>query len=107
MSASQEKARGVIKGIAEDMKLEREITSISYREDYQDFQVILDNQYHCEIRQKLVDTYFMNKNLDVKKEVMFRLEHAEKFEEWEQPLPPSKADQEKDIAIDDSEKYDF
>ncbi len=103
-----EKVYAVIESIVNEIKLARQITDIYYRSDYLDYQIILDNHYHCEIREKLIETYFENKDEDIKREIVFLLEHAEKYEEWEDKSPqqPTKPP-ESDIVIDDSEKYDF
>lgn len=103
-----EKVYAVIESIANEIKLAKQISDVYYRPDYLDFQIILDEHYHCEIREKLVETYFESKDEDVKREIVFLLEHAEKYEDWEdkgtqQPTKPP----EPDIVIDDSEKYDF
>lgn len=111
MPVNEKRAREIISGIAQKINLAREITEIYSREDYQDYQVLLDGEYHCEIREKLVDDYDTFKVDDVRREIIFRLENAEKLEEWdERRYRKSTPTQEQDkdhVEVDDKDKYDF
>ncbi|MCK5581242.1 MAG: hypothetical protein KAJ18_08215 [Candidatus Omnitrophica bacterium] len=79
----EERAWKVVLEIVEDIGLEQKILSISYRLQWQDYQIILDNESHCELREKLINVYFSEKNTDVYREIAFRLQHPTQFEDWE------------------------
>ena len=116
MLHSEEKAMEIIKRIAGHIGLPRQIQEVCYREDYMDYQVLLDENHHCEIREKLIDTYVNTKGgvvkSDVEREIRFRLENAIEFEEWEERQPRKEGQQQAgekkgDVAVDDSANYDF
>lgn len=69
---------------AKEIKLKQPIDGVIYREDYQDYQVILDNTFHCEIREKLIDLIMTNpKHSDTRRDITFLLQHPVEYEEWE------------------------
>ena len=67
----------------QEIALGKSVDSVHYREDYQDYMIILDEHYHCELREKLIDTLFKERNADLVREIVFRLKNAAKFEDWE------------------------
>jgi hypothetical protein len=89
MPHSEEKVLEIIKGIAAEIKFTRKIESATYRADWQDYQIIMDGTFHCEIREKLIDVLaddtIKDKVLrgDSRKEVEFRLSNPVEFEDWE------------------------
>jgi len=67
-----------------EIKLKQGIDAVFHREDYQDYQVILDEKFHCEIREKLIQILFDNpKHADTRREITFLLNHPVEYEEWE------------------------
>jgi hypothetical protein len=111
MPVNEKRAREIISGIAQQINFQKKITEIYSRADYQDYQVLLDGEYHCEIREKLVDDYDTFKVDDVRREIVFRLENAEKLEEWDErryrKSAPADAVDKDHVAVDDKDKYDF
>ncbi len=105
MPIKDDKAKEIVESIAREMGFSRKVTRVSYRQDYQDYQVVLDENFHCEIREKLIQTYLTKQDGDAKREIKFQLQHAKEFEEWEKDEPPPK--KEDKMVIDDKEKYDF
>jgi len=70
---------------AEEISLGKNIDAVFYREDYADYQIIMDDHFHCEIREKLIDVFFDNpKHADTRREIIFLLKHAVEYEEWEE-----------------------
>jgi hypothetical protein len=83
MLHSEAKAREVFEAIVKEIKIPQAIESVSYRSDYQDYRIILNNNSHAEIREKILDLFITEKHADSKKEIVFRLMHPVQFEEWE------------------------
>ena len=84
MPKSADEVKVILEDILRESKLERDIGSVTYRDDYQDYQVLVDGRFHCEIREKLIADYVgFNKNKDVVRNIRFLLEHAVEYEEWE------------------------
>jgi len=103
-----QKVLEIMQGIVKEAQLPREVSGVIYRADYQDIQVILDDDFHCEIRVKLFQDYLLHKHPDARREIIYLIQHAAAFEEWERP--PSGAgsgDGGGKISIDDSDQYDF
>ena len=116
MIHSAEKVMEILKVIANEIGVSQQIESVTYREDYQDYQVIIDDNFHCEIREHLIEEYMKTKHVDIRKEIFFRLEHATEFEEWEQKSSGGSGgggggggggDYRKDVIVDDSANYDY
>jgi len=105
MIHSEEKILEVLEAVVNKIRLKKAITDLSFRADYEDFVVILDDDFHCEIREKLLDNYIQTKSSDFLREIRFRLEHATEYEEWEKNTPPPPAEEK--TEVDDSDKYDF
>ena len=58
----------------DEIEMKKEIDAVFYREDYQDYQVILDENTHCEIREKLIDIFRKDPNHDdTRREITFLL----------------------------------
>lgn len=69
---------------AQEIKLQKPIDGVIFREGYQDYQVILDNTFHCEIREKLIEMIMTDpKHVDTRREIAFLLQHPAEYEEWE------------------------
>jgi len=86
--------------LADEVKLEKTIDGVIYRDDYQDYQVILDDAFHCEIREKLIDIFMKDpKHGDTRREIVFLLMHPAEYEEWEEG-PAVKPPSDIDIEID-------
>jgi len=104
-----EKVLELLENLVKESSLPRAVSRVTYREDYQDFRVILEGKYYAEIREKIIDDYFKTQHIDCKNEIIFKLEHSFELDEYEREEesgnPP--APEQKDIEIDDKEKYDF
>jgi len=100
MSTGSKEAIDAIVAIIKDMKLKQEVTEITYRTDYQDYQVIFDETHHCEINESTIEGFMGTKNGDLKREIQFRLNHLVAFEEWDKPVPPG-AKQEEKMQVDE------
>lgn len=86
-----------VAAFADENKLGKSIDGVIYREDYQDYQVILDDTFHCEIREKLIDLIMTDpKHADTRREIAFLLQHAAEYEEWEEAPVPKNTDIELD-----------
>lgn len=84
MPQTEEKALEIIETIATEMKIPQKVEGLRYRADYQDYQILLDETFHCEFREKLIDLLAENiKDKEARKEVEFRLKHPVEFEDWE------------------------
>ena len=83
----------------EELHIEKSVDAVFFREDHDDYQVVLDDNFHCEIRKKLIDVFLENdKHADTRRELLFLLKHANEYEEWEDsPVTTTKKD---DIVID-------
>lgn len=102
MPADEKKAAELIYTLVEQIKPLRKINEIYYRESYQDYQVVLDDHYHTELREKLIVEFLATNNPDLKREIVGRLQNPMKYEEWEDPsTPQSKGDNDEGIVIDD------
>ena len=98
MIHSEEKVKEMILVIAREIGIVKQIENVTYRKDYQDYQVTVDKNSHFEIREKLVENFFSEKSADTRREIEFRLKNPVKFEDWEDaPDPTSDSDQ---IVID-------
>ena len=78
-----------IKKLVEDLLLEaassRKVDVVIYRRDYMDYQIVMDGSHHSELREKLFDLIFTNKDIkgDAKRELKYLLQNASAYEEWE------------------------
>lgn len=103
MAQNEQKAKEIIEMVAGESGGGRRITGIIYRPDYMDYQVILDDTHHCEIREKLIDTFEADKSGDVRREIKDLIINAVEFEEWEQPAEAANGAGESDAMIIDDE----
>ena len=79
-----EKIFAAVGKFAREIGLKRKLTDLTYRKDSQDYRFILDQDYHCEIRGKLIEGFLADpKNGDICREIRFRLENAPAFEDIE------------------------
>ena len=83
MLHSEDAALAVVQEIANGLEPKVEIEGIKYRTDYQDYQFLTKDEAHFEVREKLIDLYIIEQDLDTKREIAFRINHAIPFEEWE------------------------
>jgi len=76
----------IVEDLCEELAIGREVDTVVYREDYQDYQIIFGDKSHCELREKLIDL-MVNGDAkvkeDTKREIVFRIKNAIEFEEWE------------------------
>jgi len=136
MALSEEKALEILNQVIKevnDSSFKEEIKAIVYREDYQDYVVVLSNFCYSEIREKLILDYNEYKHEDVRREIMFKLKHAVQLEEWqleemglsgefsEEDITGSvtkdgkgstnqmsdEEEEKRKIAVDDDDKYDW
>lgn len=89
MSEGSKEAIEALAAIVKAMNLKQELSEISYRIDYQDYQVVFDETHHIEIREKLIEDYMRTKDEDALREMQYLLNHLIAWEEWENPNPPS------------------
>ena len=83
-----------------EIKLKQNVDGVIYRDDHQDYQVILADVFHCEIREKLIDIFIKDpRHGDTRREIVFLLEHPSEFEEWEKG-PATAAPPSTDIELD-------
>ena len=108
MKYSEEKVAEILGGLAKEFNYTRQVTDVTYRADYQDYQVIIDNTHHCEIREKLIDDCLKVKNSDALKDIRFRLEKAIPYEDGEHPddAPPPPSSK-SDMVVDNSADFDY
>lgn len=79
-----EKVFAAVGKLAQEINLKRKLTDLMYRKSAQDYQFMLDENYHCEIREKLIEGFLADpKNGDIRREIKFRLENAPAFEDIE------------------------
>ncbi len=108
MAYDEEKVSRMIQKILEEMGLKRQVSQVVYREDYQDYRVILDGTHHSPIREKLVNILMENEDEDVRREVEFLLSHAVELDEWEREEAAAEGgDYKSDVSVDNSADYDF
>ncbi len=85
MKYSPQQILDYLTAFAEEIKLKQPIDGVIYREDHQDYQVILDTNFHCEIREKLIDIIMTDpKHADTRREITFLLQHPMEYEDWEE-----------------------
>lgn len=84
MAHNLEDVMKILQDIAAQMKLGKEVEKITFRKEYGDYQIILDETHHCEIREKLLDMYIAEKHADSLREIKHCLSQALPFEEWDQ-----------------------
>ncbi len=69
---------------AKEINLKIAVEGVIYRDGYDDYQVLFENRFHCEVRAKLIDVLMENpKHADTRREITFLLNHPIEFEEWE------------------------
>ena len=107
MAHSEDKVREMVQKIIDEMNLPRKISQVIYRDDYMDYRIILDGTHHCPIREKLVNIYLKDQDEDIRREIEFLLSHAVELEEWEKEEATEGGDYKSDIAVDNSQDYDF
>ncbi|MEW5894489.1 MAG: hypothetical protein AB1650_01855 [Candidatus Omnitrophota bacterium] len=91
MKYSPEQVLERITEFAKEINLRRTIDGVIYRNDYLDYQVLMDDRFHAELREKLIDVLFTDPNhADTRREITYLLRHAFEFEEWEDVPAPSK-----------------
>ena len=87
---------------AEKENLKHEIEGVIWREDYQDYQILLEKNFHIEIREKLINLLLDDpKHADTRREIIFLLNHPNEFEEWEETVGEKVKEDTSDIFTDD------
>ncbi len=106
MARSDDEVKGIFLEILKQAGVTRSINDVYYRDDYQDYRVIVDDVHRCEIREKLVDDYCEFHHKDTFNEICYLIEHAVFDEEleFERNLVN---DEGSDGMITDDNKYDF
>ena len=109
MAYDTDRVKNIVEKIIGEMGLNRKVTRVVYRNDYQDYRVILDGTHHCPIREKLVNVFVENQDEDVKREIEYLLSHAPELDEWdrEEEATTEGGDYRSDVAVDNSADYDF
>ena len=106
MFMSEDKVKELLQGLITEANLKHKLNEVTYREDYQDYRVILDDVRRCEIREKLVQDYIDFRHKDTFKEMCYLMEHAVIDEELQYEKGVSGADGSEGMIMDDN-KYDF
>ena len=106
MFMSEDKVKALLQDIIAEAGLKRKLNEVIYREDYQDYRLILDDVHRCEIREKLVQDYIEFRHKDTCNEMCYLMEHAIIDEELEYEKGLSGGDG-PDGMISDDNKYDF
>ncbi len=86
MLQTPEQTANLIDTICKEQEIDREVETVYYREDYQDYQIIFFDKTHCELREKLIDIMIngdAKMKADAQREIVFRIKNAIEFEEWE------------------------
>ena len=85
MLYKEDKVKEAIETFFKEDEISRQITRLSYRPDYMDYQIVLDGTHHCELREKLFQIHFSNvdKGGDAKREIKYLLQNAMEYEDWE------------------------
>ena len=131
MAISEEQVMKILTEIvvkAEEKELSKKILAVVYREDYQDYVVVLGDFCYVELREKLLSDYVEFGHGDVKREIVYKLVHSVKLEDWqiedlglgdqfsEDDIAKAMGnggsgggndDSKSKIAVDDDEKYDW
>ncbi|MFA5260426.1 MAG: hypothetical protein WC450_04285 [Candidatus Omnitrophota bacterium] len=103
---SEDKVQALLQEIIHEANLKRKLTEVVYREDYQDYRIILDDVCRCEIREKLVQDYIEFHHKDTFNEMCYLMEHAIVDEQLQYEQGLSKGDGPDGVVTDDN-KYDF
>lgn len=86
--------------VAEEMNLGKRVQKVIFKEDFGEYQIILDGTHHCVIRGKIIDFFISSDDKDSLKDIKFRLQHAVQFSEWEQ-IDQQKAEKKDQKGSDD------
>lgn len=103
MPADLEFAYKVISEIAAQMPGgPKTIKDLLYRNNYQDYMVLMNDNTFCAIREKIIQDYPTDKTGDRKREIEFQLRHAEVCDEFNEyfDLEPQAKPEEK-MQVDD------
>jgi hypothetical protein len=106
MFMSEDKVKALLQDIIKEANLKRTLTEVMFREDYQDYRVILDDVCRCEIREKLVQDYIEFHHKDTFNEMCYLMEHAIVDEELQYEKDLSSGGGPDGVVTDDN-KYDF
>lgn len=86
---------------SKEIKLKRSIEGVVFREDYGDYRVYMEGNFHIEIREKLIDTIITQpQHADTRRDVAYLLNNVVMFEEWEDDGVQQRARGEAGIQID-------
>lgn len=99
MSNNKEATITSILEIIQKMKLKQEVTNITYRTDYEDFQLLFGDTHHCEIQEKTINDVVVFKNGDALRQIQFLLNHLTAWQDWERPSKNNEPDE--IISLDD------
>ncbi len=106
MFLSEDKVEELLQEIIKEANLKRSLNDVTYREDYQDYRVIVNDVCRCEIREKLIQDYIEFHHKDTFNEICYLMEHAVVDEELQYEKEMSKGDGPDGVVTDDN-KYDF
>ncbi len=99
MPGNEKKALEIIAMVAKENQFPHKIIKFAYRDDYQDYVIILENSTLCSIREKLIESFHEDKSGDLRREIMFRLKNGEPIELEDYLDTPSPA--EGKISVED------
>lgn len=84
-----EKVLMTMQKMVDEMGRKESVTHVIYRQDYADYMIVINNRFHCEVREKLMDIYFGSKDgesvkSDAVREIKYLIENnVLEFDEFE------------------------
>lgn len=95
LSPEEQKCVQIANEVAESIPgFERRVENCMYRADYQDFVLLLTDDYYCTMRKRLVDIYDEDKVGDVRREIENILKRAEPYQDYDGEEVKEEKDQE-------------
>jgi hypothetical protein len=82
MAMTEEKVTQILETIIKENNIGLPIKAVVYRDDYQDYFIVVGKVHYCEIREKLFDVYSRTQDGDACREIVFKLKHPVELDEW-------------------------
>jgi len=84
MAVSEERALEILNEVAKQAELDTKISAVVYREDYQDYIVVVGKIHFTDVREKLITAYDeVGPDMDIINEIGFKLKHPAELEDWQ------------------------
>lgn len=83
MAVSEEKALKILQEIAREAEVTKPVKAVVYRADYQDYIVVIGSTHYFELREKLITDFSETQNIDLKREIVFKIKHPIELEDWQ------------------------